>query len=400
MPRSSTPSRRPSSLRSSPRWRTSPVTSRCCATSCAPTRCSSRCPQGGLNEEQRAAARALALATLTRFRDDGGRPAPPPSDADRRPGADHGVRRRRHRHVRVRAVARGGARAARRGPPRPELAPARRRPRHRVPGRHHRRGDVGPARRAAVRAAGVDFVVLEKNDDVGGTWYENSYPGCRVDNPNHNYSYSFAQRHDWPFHFSSQDVLLDYFRRCADEFGVRDRIRFGTEVLSATWSDPDGHWTIRVRRCGRSRVVDRGERGDQRGRPAEPPVVPAASKGREHVRRPVVPLGAVGPLARPPRQAGGRDRHRRERGAVHPGDRRVGRAPRGVPTDPAVDGADTRVPRRSARGIALALRARAVVQRVESLLDLLEDGRRRAARRAGRSGVGRPTSARSARSTT
>ena len=48
---------------------------------------------------------------------------------------------------------------------------------------------------------------FEKNADVGGTWYENTYPGCRVDNPNHNYSYSFAQRHDWPFHYSPQPVL-------------------------------------------------------------------------------------------------------------------------------------------------------------------------------------------------
>ena len=95
-------------------------------------------------------------------------------------------------------------------------------------------------------------MIVEKNDDVGGTWFENSYPGCRVDNPNHNYSYSFAQRHDWPFHFSTQDVLLDYFRRCADAFGLREHIRFGTEVdvgrrgptTTATWTvqrpRPDG----------------------------------------------------------------------------------------------------------------------------------------------------------------
>ena len=82
-----------------------------------------------------------------------------------------------------------------------------------------------------LQQAGVPFVILEKNDDVGGTWLENTYPGCRVDNPNHNYSYSFAQRHDWPLHFSTQDVLLDYFQRCADVFGLREHIRFATEVL-------------------------------------------------------------------------------------------------------------------------------------------------------------------------
>ena len=98
-----------------------------------------------------------------------------------------------------------------------------------------------------LQQAGIPFVILEKNADVGGTWYENSYPGCRVDNPNHNYSYSFAQRHDWPLHFSTQDVLLDYFRRCADAFGLREHIRFNTEVVSATWSENDLTWTVRVR---------------------------------------------------------------------------------------------------------------------------------------------------------
>ena len=109
----------------------------------------------------------------------------------------------------------------------------------------HRRGHVGPARRPPARARPASpFVIFEKNDDVGGTWLENSYPGCRVDNPNHNYSYSFAQRHDWPFHFSTQDVLLDYFRRCADVFGLREHVRFGTTVRSATWSEADRRWTV------------------------------------------------------------------------------------------------------------------------------------------------------------
>jgi 4-hydroxyacetophenone monooxygenase len=98
-----------------------------------------------------------------------------------------------------------------------------------------------------LQQAGVPFVIVEKDADVGGTWLENTYPGCRVDNPNHNYSYSFAQRHDWPLHFSTQDVLLDYFRRCAAEFGLGAHIRFGTEVTSATWSDADRAWTVRTR---------------------------------------------------------------------------------------------------------------------------------------------------------
>jgi 4-hydroxyacetophenone monooxygenase len=92
--------------------------------------------------------------------------------------------------------------------------------------------------------AGIDFVVLEKNHDVGGTWLENSYPGCRVDLPNHVYSYSNAQRTDWPYHHSTQDVLRDYFRSCADEWDVTERTRFGVRVESMTWDDDSHMWTL------------------------------------------------------------------------------------------------------------------------------------------------------------
>ena len=98
-----------------------------------------------------------------------------------------------------------------------------------------------------LRQAGVPFVVLDKNDDVGGTWLENSYPGCRVDIPNHFYSYSFDQREDWPQHYSSQDVLLDYFRSAADRFGIRDDIRFGVEVIDAVYDDRHCVWELRLR---------------------------------------------------------------------------------------------------------------------------------------------------------
>jgi len=95
--------------------------------------------------------------------------------------------------------------------------------------------------------AGVSVVVFDKNDDVGGTWLENRYPGCRVDVPNQLYSYSFAQQ-SWPQHFSTQGVLLDYFRRCADELGVRPHIRFGTEVRRCTFDEERAVWTLAVRR--------------------------------------------------------------------------------------------------------------------------------------------------------
>src|SRR3546814_3398687 len=53
--------------------------------------------------------------------------------------------------------------------------------------------------------AGVRFEIVEKNADVGGTWLVNTYPGCRVDNSNHMYSYSFEPNHAWPQHFRSDE---------------------------------------------------------------------------------------------------------------------------------------------------------------------------------------------------
>jgi 4-hydroxyacetophenone monooxygenase len=94
--------------------------------------------------------------------------------------------------------------------------------------------------------AGVPYTIFEKNEDVGGTWFENIYPGCRVDVPNHLYSYSFAQTNDWPEFFSSQQALLEYFRGCADRLGLREHIRFGTEVLEADWDEDRQVWSIRV----------------------------------------------------------------------------------------------------------------------------------------------------------
>ena len=85
--------------------------------------------------------------------------------------------------------------------------------------------------------AGVEYVILEKNADVGGTWLENRYPGCRVDVPNHFYSYSFAQTPEWPQYYATQSSLLDYFRTCATELGIREHVRFETEVIDATWDE-------------------------------------------------------------------------------------------------------------------------------------------------------------------
>jgi 4-hydroxyacetophenone monooxygenase len=97
------------------------------------------------------------------------------------------------------------------------------------------------------KQAGVPFVILEKNLDVGGTWFENTYPGARVDVPNAFYSYSFAQKRDWPKNFTPQEILLDYFREIADRYGLREHIRFRTEVISMQFDEERLTWKLHLR---------------------------------------------------------------------------------------------------------------------------------------------------------
>ena len=81
-----------------------------------------------------------------------------------------------------------------------------------------------------LKEAGISFSILEKNDAVGGTWYENTYPDCGVDTPNHFYSYSFERNPNWSGYFSKRDELLSYFEHCVDKYGLRENISLSSEV--------------------------------------------------------------------------------------------------------------------------------------------------------------------------
>ena len=108
---------------------------------------------------------------------------------------------------------------------------------------------------AAIRLkeAGLPFTIIEKNDAVGGSWYENFYPGCGVDTPNHFYSYSFFLNPDWSHFFAKRDELWAYFEEAVDRYGIRDHIEFGTEVESAMYGDDDDDWTLILRRTDGTR---------------------------------------------------------------------------------------------------------------------------------------------------
>ena len=89
-----------------------------------------------------------------------------------------------------------------------------------------------------------DFIVLERGDDVGGTWWFNTYPGCACDVPSHLYSFSFAPNPEWTQTYSPQPEIHDYLRRCARELGVRSKVRLRCEVTGAEWDSAAGRWRI------------------------------------------------------------------------------------------------------------------------------------------------------------
>ncbi len=102
---------------------------------------------------------------------------------------------------------------------------------------------------AAIRLdeAGIPFTVVEKNAGPGGTWFENRYPGCRVDVGNHFYCYSFEPNNDWTEFFAQHGELQAYFESCMNHYLVADRIRFDTEVTSARYDEATHTWAVEVR---------------------------------------------------------------------------------------------------------------------------------------------------------
>ena len=210
-----------------------------------------------------------------------------------------------------------------------------------------------------LKDAGIPYTVVEKNAGVGGTWFQNSYPGFRVDVASRVYSYTFEADYDWEHSFAPRDEILRYIEYCADKYG-------GPATRSASirrWSPPLG---TRRLVCGRSSSGARME--ERRPIPAngiisgvgllDRPRLPDIN-GLESFRGHNVPHRALGPQLRLPGKAGRGDR---------------GRGPSGMQLVPDVapdaaalvvlsafrgmGAARTRVSGPAARGDALALPAR------------------------------------------
>ena len=102
---------------------------------------------------------------------------------------------------------------------------------------------------AAIRLqqANIPYLLLEKNDDKGGTWYENTYPGARVDIPAHIYCYTFEPSDDWTQFYPKQHELKHYFDRCVEKYQLQKNIRYQCEVTTCEWDKSLQQWSLTVK---------------------------------------------------------------------------------------------------------------------------------------------------------
>jgi cation diffusion facilitator CzcD-associated flavoprotein CzcO len=109
-------------------------------------------------------------------------------------------------------------------------------------------GFAGLGMAIKLKEAGVEnFTVLERADDVGGTWRDNHYPGCACDVQSHLYSFSFEPNPEWTRMFARQPEIRAYLQRCADKYALRPHIQFGAEVVSARYDDARAMWDVTTR---------------------------------------------------------------------------------------------------------------------------------------------------------
>ena len=186
----------------------------------------------------------------------------------------------------------------------------------------------------ALQKQGVDFVILEKADDVGGTWRDNTYPGCACDIPSHLYSYSFEPKPDWKNPFSYQPEIWDYLKGVTEKYGLRRYIEFNSLVDRGVL----GRRGVPVARVHHRRARIRRPVPGLRRRRVARPVFPR-DRRPQRIRRSRFPFRGMGPHRRPDRQAGRDHRNRRERDPDRARDRRPGCRTAALPAHPAVGGA-------------------------------------------------------------
>jgi 4-hydroxyacetophenone monooxygenase len=107
-------------------------------------------------------------------------------------------------------------------------------------------GLSGMAMGIRLKRLGIPFTIYERNQDVGGTWLVNDYPGCGVDIASHYFSYSFATKPDWSHYYAPQSEVLAYLREVADQYELRQQIQFGTSIHSARYDEEQSRWDLEI----------------------------------------------------------------------------------------------------------------------------------------------------------
>lgn len=92
-----------------------------------------------------------------------------------------------------------------------------------------------------------EFIIYEKNDDVGGTWHENRYPGCKCDVPSHNYQFPWRPNPEWTNFFAPAEEIRQYLCRMCDEENMRDSIKTLHQVTGALWDEERGVWNLNIK---------------------------------------------------------------------------------------------------------------------------------------------------------
>ncbi len=98
-----------------------------------------------------------------------------------------------------------------------------------------------------LKKAGIEnFQIFEKAADVGGTWRDNTYPGCACDVKSALYSYSFEPSPEWSNAYANQGEILQYIRFCAEKYGMYPHIRFNSKIVGAKFDAAAGEWVISI----------------------------------------------------------------------------------------------------------------------------------------------------------
>jgi cation diffusion facilitator CzcD-associated flavoprotein CzcO len=105
----------------------------------------------------------------------------------------------------------------------------------------------------------IDLVIYEKNDDVGGTWLENKYPGCACDIPSHTYQFYWNRNPDWSSFYSPAPEILKYLQDTAEKFDLNNSISFRHRVLDTKWDEDKGKWICQIQRPDGTTFIDEAD---------------------------------------------------------------------------------------------------------------------------------------------